>query len=395
MMFWLCASLLVCIAFVFVAWPLLMPSKHDAITMSRKASNIALFNEHVRELDDALKHGNIDDDQYQTQKKELENNLWNDVQLNDVVFDLSPKRRWLLALSISIPLCAFALYSLWGGSHQVALSKAIERSVMATSKEDRQEAHENVINLLEDSTQANPNNFDDWFLLGEFYVQTQQYKKAANAFGHAVSIQAGNADALAQYAQALYFSENNKLTFAVTSTAEQALKINPEQPTALGLMGIAAFENKHYQEAIGYWQKILLIVGEQDTGSSSLKNGINFAKSLLQKQGQWVSVDVHVTIDPSVLVTPSQWLFVYARQPTEKKPVAIVRLKAVDLPETITLDDTTTMPNGALLSSVKNIEVVARLSETGSAAPSETDKQAISKVISPSTKGTQVKLLIK
>lgn len=395
MMFWLWASLLVCIAFVFVAWPLLIRSKHDAITISRKASNIALFNEHLRELDESLKHSNIDDDQYQTQKKELENNLWNDVQLNEVIIDSSSKRRWLLALSISIPLCAFILYSLWGSSHQVALSKAIERSVMATSKEDRQAAHEKVINLLEDSTQANPNNFDSWYLLGEFYVQTKQYKKAANAFGHAVSIQAGNADALAQYAQALYFAENNKLTFAVTSTVEQALKIDPEQPTALGLMGIAAFENKHYQDAIGYWQKILLIVGEQDAGASSLKNGINFAKSLLQKQGQWASVDVHVTIDPSVLVTPSQWLLVYARQPTEKKPVAIVRLKAVDLPETITLDDTTTMPNGALLSSVKNIEVVARLSETGSAIPSEADKQAISAVVSPSTKGTQVKLLIK
>lgn len=392
--FWVSAIILTLLATLFVAWPLLSTFKTTS-AIARKNINISIFEEHLRELDELHHNGDIDDQQYQTQKKELENTLWEDVQVNDAEFNQQTNKNGLLVLAIIIPLCAFALYGLWGNLNEVKLSNAIERSVMAPSSEERDHAHQEVISILEKNTQTQPDNFDDWFLLGEFYVQTKNYQGAAEAFGRAVSIQSNNAEALAQYAQALYFAGNNKLTFAVTSTAEQALKIDPDQPTALGLLGIAAFENKQYSKAINYWQKILWIVGDQDAGASSLKNGIDFAKSFAQKQGQWLSINVKIKIDPSITVTPSQWIFVYAREPNTRKPVAIVRMKADQLPSTVVLDDTTTMPNGALLSSVGKVEVVVRLSDTGSAEPSATDKTAVSRVISPNAKGENITLLLK
>lgn len=338
-LFWLTTALLVAIAMLFIAWPLL--------------------------------------------KK------WGQTRL------ISARDKGLGLLAIVIPLSAYLFYVVWGNVDELKLSHAIERSVMSASEQERQVAHLEVISILEYQTQKHPNNFKSWYLLGDFYIQTKNFKKAADAFGKAVSLQPSDADALAQYAQALYFAGNHKLTFAITSTTEQALKINPNQPTALGLMGITAFENKRYQEAISYWQKIVWMEGEQNTGAQAAQKGIELARSLLKKQNQWAFVDVRVSIDPSVVVTSSQWVWIFARQPHDTEPVAVVKIKASDLPKRITLDDSVIVPGGVLLSSLNAVEVVATLSEPTSTAPSTSGKQAISEVISPSVKGAHIELLIK
>lgn len=393
-LFWLSFALLSLTAIMFVVWPALR-LKVTSDPVDRIATNVSVFNERMQEVEQEWKRGDISDADYQAQKIELEATLWDDVQVVDTEPAHARYRLWLLGLSLFIPAIALLLYGYLGSYREVALSKAIEQSVTASSPQAREQSYENVIARLLEITQANPNQADNWFLLGEFYMQMKQYALAADAFGHAVSIQSNDADAVAQYAQALYFAENNKLTFAVTSAVDQALKINPNQPTALGLAGITAFENKNYLKAIGYWQQILLLVGDQDPGSQSLRDGIAAAKELLQKEGKWPSLNVQVTIDPSVHITPEQWIFVYARLPGERKPVAIARLKAMDLPPTVVLDDTLRMPNGDTLSSAGKVEVVVRLSDTGAAQPAAGDKQVISGPILPSNQGTPVHLLLK
>lgn len=392
--FWLSVVVLVILAILCVAWPLVSRSLVIGAA-TREKTNIFVFEEHVKELTDALTRGDIDQAQYDIQKKELENILWEDVQFSNTEFNDHSGKKPLWALAIIFPLCVVGLYEMWGSYDRVVLSKTIERSVMAQTIQEREQAQYEAIAILEKNTKTQPTSRDDWYLLGEFYMQVKNYQKAVDAFGHVVSLKTDDADALAQYAQALYFAENNKLTFAITSTAEQAIKLNPEQATALGLLGIAAFENKQYQKAIQYWQKILWIIGDYDQSASSLKNGIEFAKTMLQKQGDWLSINVQIKIDPAVSVSPSQWIFIYAREPNARMPVAIVKMKAHQLPPTVVLDDTTTMPNGALLSSVSQVEVVVRLSETGFAEPSATDKEVVSEVISPNKKGANVSLVIK
>jgi cytochrome c-type biogenesis protein CcmH len=65
---------------------------------------------------------------------------------------------------------------------------------------------------------------------------------------------------------------------------------------------------------------------------------------------------------------PDDTLFVYARAPTgPRMPLAIVRLKAADLPATVILDDSSAMMPNMRLSAFEEVVVMARISRSGDA----------------------------
>jgi len=67
-------------------------------------------------------------------------------------------------------------------------------------------------------------------------------------------------------------------------------------------------------------------------------------------------------------VTQDQVVFVYARAwQGSPMPLAIARIKVKDLPTTIQLDETMAMSPAASLATATDIEVVARVSPSGSA----------------------------
>ena len=65
---------------------------------------------------------------------------------------------------------------------------------------------------------------------------------------------------------------------------------------------------------------------------------------------------------------PDDTLFVYARAPAgPRMPLAIVRLKAADLPTTVILDDSSAMMPNMRLSAFEEVVVMARISRSGDA----------------------------
>jgi cytochrome c-type biogenesis protein CcmH len=377
-MFWLISIVMTLVACGCVWWPLMRSHKQQSILLSRKQTNVALFKTHVDELDAALALHEISPENYTQQKYELETALLSEAHGDDQPI-LKQGKRSLFLLALLIPVVAFLLYHQLGALNDVTLTQLLARAGSAVTPIERSDALNEALVKLELKAQKQPKNTDNLFLLGQLYVQKGDYQRAVNTFGRSLSINAMDADVLAQYSQALYFAAGNKLTFAVTTAAEQALNINPQQATALGMLGIAAFENKKYHEAIKYWQQVLAVVGEQDSGAQALKAGINHAIELLKQQGNWSAITVHVDIDKTLVDArnPAQRIFVYARKVGERKPLAITVIEVATLPMEVTLDDSNSMPGGELLSSVKSVEIVARLSQTGIAAEVVGDKQVI------------------
>src|SRR4030095_530155 len=88
------------------------------------------------------------------------------------------------------------------------------------------------------------------------------------------------------------------------------------------------------------------------------------------------TIQVHVTLDPALSsrLKPGVPLFVSARQPgIPRPPRAAICLMAGQLPAHVTLSDANAMVEGRDLSSVDDVEVVARVAFSGSLLSSSGD----------------------
>ena len=88
------------------------------------------------------------------------------------------------------------------------------------------------------------------------------------------------------------------------------------------------------------------------------------------------TIRVAVSVDPSIAskIKPGVPLFVSARQPgIPGPPLAAVRLTSDELPTTVTLSDANSMIEGRNLSSVDDVEIVARVAFGGTAITASGD----------------------
>ena len=92
---------------------------------------------------------------------------------------------------------------------------------------------------------------------------------------------------------------------------------------------------------------------------------------------------VGVTEAVKSLHSDTTTIFVYARHANgPRMPLSIQTVTLGDLPIELVLDDTTSMAGMSKLSDAKSVEIVARLSTSGSAMPSEGDVEVVSSAIS-------------
>jgi cytochrome c-type biogenesis protein CcmH len=106
-------------------------------------------------------------------------------------------------------------------------------------------------------------------------------------------------------------------------------------------------------------------------------------------------VRVLVELGPDVRVPPQTAVYVFAREPGgSPMPVAVRRLTAAELPTVVTLDDTSAMQAGRNLSSAPRVEIVARVSRSGSVTPGPGDVEGISPPLQPKSQTQVVGVLV-
>ena len=92
--------------------------------------------------------------------------------------------------------------------------------------------------------------------------------------------------------------------------------------------------------------------------------------TIQQAEGAKSSIIVNVSLSDELHKTfvNSDTLFIYARAMNgPKMPLALVKMTAGDLPTTVTLDDSVSMMPSMTLSSMEQVEVIARISKSGQA----------------------------
>jgi cytochrome c-type biogenesis protein CcmH len=304
-----------------------------------------------------------------------------------------------------LPVLAFVLYDFLGASEQLELREKLEQRARLLREGDSAAAgllNQDIVKSLQALETRDAENPLYPVLLARLQLETGRVASAVMSYQRAVKLVPEDSVIYGEYAQALFFQENNQATDRVIALAETALSLSPQNHTALELLGIGAFQRENYLAAIDYWQRAMMGLAPGSAARESVEAGVATARAKLtpeQQQhlaAQTVTLDVAVTIVPELATLPPETtVFVYARAwQGSPMPLAIKRLTLAQLPTTVSLTENDAMNPAASLASAEQVELVARVSISGSAVPASGDLMGTRGPIAPRDKNQALTLMI-
>jgi cytochrome c-type biogenesis protein CcmH len=284
--FWIIAALFIMFALWFVLPPLLQKTVDDQ-SDDRRAANVLIYKDQLKEMAADVKTGLMSEEQYQQDKEELERRL-----LEDVKIDLphqSPaaapaSRKFAYGVGLLIPAGVIAFYLVVGNPQGLspALATAGPPVGPATQPDGSMSDQQIAANVdkLAKKLEQNPNDAQGWLMLARSYVSMERFPDAAKAFERATALNDKDASIWADYAEALALSNGQRLSGKPTEALNRALQLEPKNQKALALAGSAAFEAHEYQKAVDYWQQLLAVLPVDSEIIPTVKDEIAKAKKL-------------------------------------------------------------------------------------------------------------------
>lgn len=257
-LFWLICAGLIAIALAFVLPTLLQRDKASVSENENKEANVDVYRDQLSELAADRSNGLISEEQYQSDKDEIERRLLEDVATPkvDQRKSASAGRAPAYAIAFSIPLVAVVLYLVVGNSAALSENAATATPPPAGGPMTQQGIEANVAALAK-RLEQNPNDATGWSMLARSYLNLEKYNEASAAYAKATSLNANDNDLLLEYAFVLAMTNNRQLAGKPRELIDQVLRTAPENPKALELAGSAEFQAKNYSEAIRLWKKVL------------------------------------------------------------------------------------------------------------------------------------------
>ncbi len=365
--FWLAAGLLLLIALSFVLVPLLR-ARREQPEQDRTALNVALYQERLAELNTQQRAGLLTPAQLESGQAEAARELLADTDGSRTAADIRLGRVIPLAAALLVPVVGLALYLHYGASDQVELSREFAVPPMSMAQ---------MTARLERAVQMQPEAVEGIYILGRTYMAQNRPAQAAGLFERAASLTGRQPEVLGQWAQALYFAAGRQWSEPIQALTDEALLGDPKEPTSLGLLGIAAFESQRFEQAIGYWERLLATLPDTDPARAALQGGIERARGQRMSAGKPSSpqtnparagLQVRVTLAPALAarVQPGDSVFVFARAVSgPPMPLAVKRLTVADLPAQVELADSDAMMPQLKLSNFPEVQLIARISRAG------------------------------
>ncbi|MFJ2360700.1 c-type cytochrome biogenesis protein CcmI [Pseudomonas fluorescens] len=366
--FWLAAGLLLLVALSFLLIPVLRGRRAQR-EEDRTALNVALYQERVAELQAQQAEGVLDAAQMDSGRAEAAREL-----LADTEGVAAPRVSKLgkplpLLAAVLVPVLGLGLYLHFGAADKVELTREFAQAPQSMEEMTRR---------LERAVAAQPDSAEGLYFLGRTYMAQERPADAAKMFERAANLAGRQPELLGQWAQAQYFADGKKWSDKIQALTDEALKADPKEVTSLGLLGIAAFEGERYQQAIDYWNRLLVQLPADDNSRAALQGGIERATERLQASGGKVAatpaakvaallkVRVDLASELKGKVQPGDSVFIFARAVSgPPAPLAAKRLTVADLPVTVELGDADAMMPQLKLSNFPEVQLVARISRAG------------------------------
>lgn len=407
-MFWYFAVALLILAALFVLLPLWKYSNSvDSSRARRERTNLLIFKERVAELEAEVEAGNLERENFEALRNELERSLLSDVQPQSKTNDnaqqessgwLSASRLVPVVMLVAIIPLSFLIYRTWGFQDELALGQLFERTRASTN--NPQEARDLIFSLGAIIEEDRENGWA-WYFMAQNLVNLAQFPEASMALERASNYIEGPQDrvvVLSQYAFLEYMLAEQQMTDKVKAIVEETQRLDPNQLLILQILGMDAEQRADYQSAITYWRRMLQLTppGEE---SQLLQGMIANAQQQLTATDQPAAVEgprieVEVSLAPGLDLDPNTRVFVSALELNGRgQPLAAEVLTVGDLPTTVTLDN-----NDAVgpfnISSAEMIYIVATASSSGSANVQSGDYQNRTEGFAHSNQDTVIRLQI-
>ena len=261
----------------------------------------------------------------------------------------------ITAAILLTPVAALLLYWQLGNPQAVDAKAAILQKANAFG---------DAVSALEKRLQDNPDNAQDWLLLGKSLLIMQQHEKAAAAFANHRRLAGDNTDALVGEAQARLVASSGTDPIIVTLLTTARL-LESDNPAVLWLSGLQERLQGNYPQAIAYWQQALPLLATMAPERARIQGLIDEASGQMNEA---ITVIVHLLPTHQRQIKKDSTVFVFARAAGNAAlpPLAASKLTAGELPATVVLDARNRMVETYALSDFATLSIVARLSRHGS-----------------------------
>ena len=390
--FWLGALLLIAVSLA-----LLLPAfwgRYRRNLSVPEDQNIDVAKERLSELKSQLDENLIEQDQYDLQKQELEKTLAIDIDKSSAVEQAvigDKKILHVLLIVFFIPVVTFALYFVLGSPEVLFKENMVAAKPVQGQQQQPPHSIEDMLTTLKQKLEQNPDNLKGWMMLGRSYMSLDRFAEAAQVFEKITTRFGEQASMLLAEADALAMMQSGSMMGKPARLVKKALKMEPNNITALWLAGLASQEGGDDRQAIVYWKRAesssqldlsskqklqqLIVSAEQRSGFKSSE--IKAPVPEKQLAGNSVLVKVDIAEQLKQKTKPTDVVFIFARAKSgPKMPLAIVRKQVADLPVEVVLSDKQAMMPNMAISNFDEVVVSARVSFNGQAITQSGDLSA-------------------
>ena len=420
------AALMCTVVVAVLAWSLRRASRAGLTGSERDSvlSQVAVYREHLSELQHELAQGTLDQAGFDASHEELTQRLLEDTPAKTAsatpataataATAVLPPRWKILgsSLALAVPLLSFSFYFMVGtplGIDPVLASQVGGDEQISSDK------LQTMADQLRQRLTENPNNAEGWVMMGRIERALGQFDPADEAFKKSLLL-AANDDVRIERAEVLAQKNQGNFEGEPWEIIQSVLKADPAHGNALLLAGSAAFSQAQFQDALKYWDKVRGLLPASSPDLPALVEAINKARERLNMppldpdtvvaqapqapvlpakpaKGKTASgaerIAGRVSLDPSLAsqVSSKDTVFIYANAADgPRMPLAIVRTTVDKLPYDFVLDDSMAMNPQMKLSSISSVMVRARISRSGNAMAQPGDLGVSAGPIKPGSK---------
>jgi cytochrome c-type biogenesis protein CcmH len=296
-----------------------------------------------------------------------------------------------IVIALAVPVVSIMLYSRWS-TWDWSMGGAPAAGGNAVHQMDQ------AIAALEQRLARQPEDIESWALLGRTYMSLRRFGEAAQAFRHAALLDGQTSvQILADFGEALALSDPEGLQGEAGPIFERVLAMSPAHPKGLWYGGLNAYENANWALA-DERLSLLLTLNPPETLVPLLEERVQAARAHsgdvpasvladtpasaqapreaadeIRAEASAEAADairLEISLDPalSALVPGPTPIFIIARNAGGGPPLAVIRASSDELPMSVRLSDANAMMEGVTIMDQPELELVARVSLSGSPA---------------------------